>query len=60
MTAIEFKTIRTQLGLTQAQLAAMLGYSNYRSVLLFETGTREVPPLLDRLMRAYAAGYQPA
>ena len=63
MSPEEFKSIRLSLGLSQPQLARLLGYASSRFHLAaFEaTGRRhrEVPPMLERLMRAYAAGYRP-
>ena len=61
----EFRAIRRTMGLTQAQLADLLGYANAATVAAFETNpaaksTRPIPPLLVRLMRAYEAGYRPA
>lgn len=60
----EFRTIRLTLGLTQAQLAKLLGYAHGSTVGAFEVDpasptTRPIPPLLVRLMRAYEAGYRP-
>lgn len=59
MTAEEFKEIRIGLGLTQAQIAKVLGYGQPVRVAEFERGAKNISPLLDRLMRAYAAGYRP-
>jgi DNA-binding transcriptional regulator YiaG len=60
----EFRTIRLAMGLTQAELADLLGYAHAATVAAFETdpaakSTRIIPPLLVRLMRAYEAGYRP-
>ena len=60
----EFRTIRLTMGLTQAQLADLLGYAHTATVAAFETdpaakSNRTIPPLLVRLMRAYEAGYRP-
>ena len=62
MTPHEFKAIRRSLGLTQPQLAAVLGYASRNGVAILETtlSGRTVPPCVDRLMRAYEAGYRPA
>ncbi|MER9336021.1 hypothetical protein NKJ06_18860 [Mesorhizobium sp. M0293] len=61
MTPTKFRDIRKALGLTQAQLAEVLGYGHAVRVAEFEgiAGKHPVPPLLDRLMRAYEAGYRP-
>lgn len=59
MTPTEFRTIRQQLGLSQAGLASFLGYSHSMRISEFERGEREVPRLLAMLMQAYADGYRP-
>ena len=64
MTAHEFRAIRAGLGLTQEQLAPMLGYAPKRvTVAMLELDTsnaRAIPPAIARLMRAYRDGYRPA
>lgn len=64
MAAHEFRTIRLTMGLTQKQLAKLLGYANKTTVGQFEVdpmspSSRPIPPLLERLMRAYEEGYRP-
>ena len=61
MTNHEFRAIRQRLGLTQAQLARILGYSGAITVSAMErpTNPRPISGLLARLMRAYDAGYRP-
>lgn len=64
MSPSEFRAIRLQLGLTQAGLARLLGYAHASRVAALEADVaskahRSVPPLLERLMRAYQAGYRP-
>ncbi len=61
MTNHEFRAIRNKLGLTQAQLATVLGYSGALTVSTMEreTNPKPIPGLLARLMRAYDAGYRP-
>lgn len=61
MTNHELRAIRKRLGLTQAELAAILGYSGALTVSTMERATnpRPVPDLLARLMQAYDAGYRP-
>lgn len=61
MTPDEFRAIRQRLGLTQAQLAAYLGYGSPMRISEFEreTNPRPVPELLARLMTAYDEGYRP-
>ena len=62
MTPSEFKAIRVGLGLTQAELAVLLGYAHRNGVSILESvaSGRLVPPTVERLMRAYEAGYRPA
>ncbi|NZD50514.1 helix-turn-helix domain-containing protein [Rhizobium leguminosarum] len=57
----EFRTIRTRLGLTQAQLAGVLGYlrSMQVSEIERETNPKPVPRAVALLMRAYDEGYRP-
>jgi transcriptional regulator with XRE-family HTH domain len=61
MTGHEFKTIRLSLGLTQAQLAVVLGYGHAVRVSEFERPRRAlpVPKRVGEQMLAYAAGYRP-
>lgn len=62
MTGAEFKAIRAALGLTQVQLAAVLGFNQRSYLAAFEGSTkssREIPPLVERLMIAYRDGYRP-
>jgi transcriptional regulator with XRE-family HTH domain len=59
MTAEQFATIRTRLGLTQAQLAKRLCYSHVNSISQLETGARSIPAHVELLMIAYRDGYQP-
>lgn len=63
MTPTELKTARETLGLSQAQLAVLLGYegTNIRQrVSAQENGHKAVPPLVSRLAQAYLDGYRPA
>jgi transcriptional regulator with XRE-family HTH domain len=63
VTPQEFQAIRKRLDLTQAQLAKVLGYAHAAQVASFESNaktTRVIPPLLERLMLAYDAGYRPS
>ena len=64
MTKGEFRRIRHAVGLTQAQLAHVLGFAapNYVSVLEGRSASakdRTIPPMVARLMRAYRDGYRP-
>lgn len=60
MIAAQFRAIRIHLGLTQAQLASVLGYGHANRVSAFEIGSREVPHHVALLMLAYQSGYRPA
>lgn len=61
MTNSEFRAIRHKLGLSQARLAAVVGFKLPLSISTMErpTNPRPVPELLARLMRAYESGYRP-
>lgn len=60
MSGKEFREIRVTLGLRQSELGRFLGYSHPSRISEFEIGSRAVPSLLVRLMRAYRDGYRPA
>lgn len=62
MTNTELKRVRTGLGLTQTQLATLLGYASALQISSFErpTNPRPVPHILALLMRAYDDGYRPS
>lgn len=57
----EFRAIRKRLGLTQAQLAAVLLYPRAMQVSEIErqSNPRPVPRHVALLMRAYDDGYRP-
>jgi transcriptional regulator with XRE-family HTH domain len=62
MTAFQFRYIREKLGLSQSQLADVLGFKYPSYIRQMETaGTtrRDVPHLVAKLMNAYLAGYRP-
>lgn len=59
MTNDEFRRIREELGLTQAQLARVLGYGANVRISEFETERREIPLHVAMLMEAFKAGYRP-
>lgn len=59
MTPTEFREARRKLGLSQSQLAAVLGYSGGLRVSLVERGERNAGAAVVRLMRAYLDGYRP-
>ena len=50
MTSDKFKEIRNRLGLTQVELAALLGLSGKGPISHFETGFRTPSPLIIALM----------
>lgn len=59
MTGDDIRRARGALGLTQAQLAAVMGYSGKSRIAELEAGTRSPGPAAIRLLRAYGAGYRP-
>jgi transcriptional regulator with XRE-family HTH domain len=60
MTNEEFRAIRLTVGLTQAQLAAVLGYSSHMRISDFERqmNPREIPFHVAMLMTAFESGYR--
>ena len=59
MTAEEFKAIRRELGLSSAQLAAVLNV-NARTIRRWEDGTGLPPnPIAVRVMDWFLRGYRP-
>ena len=62
MTPSQLSRARQQLGLTLAQMAAMLGYEGTQcrsQVHNLETGRRDIRPAQRRLIEAYLSGYRP-
>lgn len=61
MKPIEFKRIRETLGLTQRELAEVLGYGHVMRVSELERDTNPmpVPWAVGQLMRAMLAGFRP-
>jgi len=59
MTSEDIRTQRTKLGLTQAQMAKLLGYGAVARISEIENGTREPSVSVLRLLAAYTAGYRP-
>ncbi len=53
MTPTEFKAARRSLGLTQFQLAAVMGYSGQPKIAIIENNATDVPAQAARLMEAY-------
>jgi transcriptional regulator with XRE-family HTH domain len=58
MTPAELKAARKALGITQDQLASLMGVSR-ASVMRMEAGGNS-HPAMAHLLAAYAAGYRPA
>lgn len=59
MTPAELKQARSDLGLTQAQLAAVLGYAHKIRISELERGVAMPGASAVLLLRAYLAGYRP-
>lgn len=58
MTPARFRSIRETLELTQAELAAVMGYSGQPSISEIERGLK-VPGQAARLLEAYLGGWRP-
>lgn len=56
----EIKQARNSLGLTQSQLAPLLGYGATPRVAEIESGARNASDCVVRLLRAYLDGYRPS
>ena len=56
LTGKELKRIRLQLGLTQEDMAKMVGLSAGRVISACERGTRKVTPMLAILARHLVSG----
>lgn len=59
MTPAEVACARKQLGLTQAQLAAVIGLGAAIRVSEWERGVHPPSQQAQRLLRAYLDGYRP-
>ena len=59
MTPTEIKTAREALGLTQAQIATLLGYGGQSRIAEIEGGKKGVGASVIRLLQAYVDGYRP-
>ena len=59
MTPAELKQARSNLGLNQSQLAALLGYGTYSRISELEGGRSQITDQCARLMQAYVDGYRP-
>lgn len=53
MTSKEFRGIRDRLGLTQKELAEILGRSGFMAISHYETGVRKPSVLTAALMRIF-------
>ena len=60
MTPATIKQARQSLGLTQSQLAPLLGYADKTRISELERGTRQPSESVMRLLQAYLDGYRPA
>lgn len=58
MTGAEFRAARESLGLTQSQLAKLVGYGSQSRIAEVEA-RHEAPACPARLLRAYLDGYRP-
>lgn len=59
MTPAEISAARATLGLTQAQLAAVMGLRGQAAVSEWEAGKRSPSGQSERLIRSYLSGYRP-
>lgn len=59
MTPAEIREARQTLGLTQPQIAPLLGYGSKSRVAELESGARNPSDTVIRLLRAYLDGYRP-
>ena len=59
MTPAEISAARATLGLTQAQLSAVMGLRGPATISEWERGREAMGGLSARLLRAYLAGYRP-
>ena len=55
----QIRDARKQLGLTQTQLAEVMGYSGKSYVSQVEIGMKSIGGAAERLLKAYLAGYRP-
>lgn len=60
MSNFDVKSVREQLGLTQQQLAAVMGYGDKARVSELERNARQPSPAAERLLEAYLSGYRPS
>jgi len=50
MKAKQFKQIREKAGLTQAELAQLIGYKSYHSISEMESGRRRINKMVEMVM----------
>lgn len=60
MTPATIREARQTLGLSQAQLAPLLGYADKSRISELERGERQPGGAVLLLLQAYLAGYRPA
>lgn len=64
MSPDEIRTARDALGLTQHQMAVVLGFEDHehtrQNVAKLERGSKTLDAARIRLLQAYLAGYRPA
>jgi transcriptional regulator with XRE-family HTH domain len=59
MTPDDIREARKALGLSQRELATLLGYGDVMRVSEIERGVRVAGDAVERLLRAYLDGYRP-
>ncbi len=59
MTPAEIASARKALGLTQPQLAEVMGLGHGNRVSDWERGVKDINPQAARLLAAYISGYRP-
>jgi DNA-binding transcriptional regulator YiaG len=60
MTPTDFRAARESLGLSQTDLAPLLGFGSSQGVSNIERGVRNPGAAVALLMQAYLDGYRPA
>lgn len=59
MSPDEIKHARKVLGLTQAQMAVVMGYADKTRISHIEAGREKISRQAELLLRAYLDGYRP-
>lgn len=59
LTGEQMRKARQELGLTQKQLAPLLGYNKQQAVSDLERGAYTIRPQTSLLLQAYVEGYRP-